>query len=188
LRAEGGADVFERLTKLARLSLVGAEAEARALGHDYLGTEHQLLGILRLGDGVAFDVLDALELSYSRVRADISATVAADVDADALAAIGIDVEAVRRAAEDSFGPGALQRALAGPYRGYGKTPFTGGAKRVMELALGEALSLNHNYIGTEHLLLGLILEGEAVAAQVLRRLAPGADFRILVLDRLRTAS
>ena len=130
--------MFERFTDRARRVVVLAQEEARLLDHNYIGTEHVLLGLIHEGEGVA---------------------------AKALEELGISLEAVRREVEEIIGQGASAPS--------GHIPFTPRAKKVLELALREALQLGHNYIGTEHILLGLIREGEGVAAQVLVRL--GAD-------------
>ncbi|MDN6353346.1 MAG: ATP-dependent Clp protease ATP-binding subunit, partial [Corynebacterium sp.] len=130
--------MFERFTDRARRVVVLAQEEARALNHNYIGTEHILLGLIHEGEGVA---------------------------AKALESMGISLEAVRTEVEDIIGTGGH------PPSGY--IPFTPRAKKVLELALREALQLGHKYIGTEHILLGLIREGEGVAAQVLVKL--GAD-------------
>jgi ATP-dependent Clp protease ATP-binding subunit ClpA len=130
--------VFERFTDRARRVIVLAQEEARLLGHDYVGTEHLLLGLAREGQGVAARVLEVL---------------------------GVRLEALRSQVKEVIGQG--QRAPSG------HIPFTPRAKKVLELSLREALELGHDYIGTEHLLLGLIREGEGVAAQVLVNL--GAD-------------
>jgi ATP-dependent Clp protease ATP-binding subunit ClpC len=130
--------MFERFTDRARRVLVLAQEEARMLDHNYIGTEHILLGLVHEGEGVA---------------------------AKALESLGISLEAVRQQVEEIIGQG--QQAPSG------HIPFTPRAKKVLELSLREALQLGHTYIGTEHILLGLIREGEGVAAQVLVRL--GAD-------------
>jgi ATP-dependent Clp protease ATP-binding subunit ClpA len=130
--------MFERFTDRARRSLFLSQEEARLLNHNYVGTEHLLLGLVSEGQGVA---------------------------AKALESLGISLEAVRAQVEESIGQG--QSAPTG------HISFTPGAKKVLELSLREATQLGHNYIGTEHLLLGLIREGEGVAAQVLAKL--GAD-------------
>ena len=130
--------MFERFTDRARRVVVLAQEEARMLNHNYIGTEHILLGLIHEGEGVA---------------------------AKALEALGISLEAVRSQVEEIIGQG--QQAPSG------HIPFTPRAKKVLELSLREALQLGHNYIGTEHILLGLIREGEGVAAQVLVKL--GAD-------------
>ena len=130
--------MFERFSDRARRVVVLAQEEARMLNHNYIGTEHILLGLIHEGEGVA---------------------------AKALESLGISLEAVRSQVEEIIGQG--QAATTG------HIPFTPRAKKVLELSLREALQLGHNYIGTEHILLGLIREGEGVAAQVLQKL--GAD-------------
>ena len=135
--------MFERFTDRARRVVVLAQDEARMLNHNYIGTEHILLGLIHEGDGVASKALESL---------------------------GIELENVREQVQEIIGQG--QQAPSG------HIPFTPRAKKVLELSLREALQLGHNYIGTEHILLGLIREGEGVAAQVLVKL--GAD-----LNRVR---
>ena len=130
--------MFERFTDRARRVVVLAQDEARGLKHNYIGTEHLLLGLISEGEGVA---------------------------AKALETMGIKGEAVRASVIEIIGEGEK------PVEGH--IPFTPRAKRVFELSLREALQLGHNYIGTEHLLLGLLKEGEGVAAQVLTK--QGAD-------------
>ena len=136
--------MFERFTDRARRVVVLAQEEARDLGHTYIGTEHILLGLLREPEGVA---------------------------AQALEALGIGLDGVRREVREIIGQGEGTTLPT-------HIPFTPRAKKVLELSLREALQLGHNYIGTEHILLGLIREGEGVAAQVLVKL--GAD-----LNRVR---
>src|SRR5665811_462356 len=138
-----GALMFERFTDRARRVVVLAQEEARMLNHNYIGTEHILLGLIHEGEGVA---------------------------AKALESLGISLDAVRSQVQEIIGEG--QQAPSG------HIPVTPRAKKVLELSLREALQLGHNYIGTEHILLGLIREGEGVAAQVLGKL--GAD-----LNRVR---
>src|SRR3990170_4038492 len=135
--------MFERFTDRARRVVVLAQEEARMLSHNYIGTEHILLGLIHEGEGVAAKALESLDISLEAVRAQV---------------------------EEIIGQG--QHAPSG------HIPFTPRAKKVLELSLREALQLGHNYIGTEHILLGLIREGEGVAAQVLVKL--GAD-----LNRVR---
>jgi len=135
--------MFERFTDRARRVVVLAQEEARMLNHNYIGTEHILLGLIHEGEGVA---------------------------AKALESLGIALEGVRAQVEEIIGQGQQSPS--------GHIPFTPRAKKVLELSLREALQLGHNYIGTEHILLGLIREGEGVAAQVLVKL--GAD-----LNRVR---
>jgi len=127
--------VFERFSDPARRVVVVAQEEARLLGHNYIGTEHLLLGLLRDGTGVAARALESLEIRLEAVR--------------------LEVEAI-------IGHGDSAPS--------GHIPFTPRAKKVLELSLREAMELGHDHIGTEHILLGLIREGEGVAAQVLVRL------------------
>ncbi|MEO7007389.1 MAG: ATP-dependent Clp protease ATP-binding subunit [Terrimesophilobacter sp.] len=135
--------MFERFTDRARRVVVLAQEEAKMLNHNYIGTEHILLGLIHEGEGVAAKSLESLDIS---------------------------LDAVREQVQDIIGQGQQQPT--------GHIPFTPRAKKVLELSLREALQLGHNYIGTEHILLGLIREGEGVAAQVLVKL--GAD-----LNRVR---
>ncbi|MFW5933490.1 MAG: Clp protease N-terminal domain-containing protein, partial [Actinomycetota bacterium] len=135
--------MFERFTDRARRVVVLAQEEARMLNHNYIGTEHILLGLIHEGEGVAAKALESMNIS---------------------------LEAVRNQVTEIIGRGQTAPA--------GHIPFTPRAKKVLELSLREALQLGHNYIGTEHILLGLIREGEGVAAQVLQKL--GAD-----LNRVR---
>jgi ATP-dependent Clp protease ATP-binding subunit ClpC len=130
--------VFERFTDRARRAVVLAQEEARMLNHDYIGTEHLLLGLMHEGQGVAAMALDEL---------------------------GISLQSVRETVEQMIGQGPRAPAA--------HIPFTPRAKKVLELSLREAQQLGHHSIGTEHVLLGLVREGEGVAAQALIRL--GAD-------------
>ena len=132
--------MFERFTDQARRVVVVAQEESRKLGHDYIGTEHILLGILGAGESVAVQ---------------------------ALASLGVSLEAAREQVEEIVGRGSHQVS--------GHIPFTPRAKKVLELSLREAIQLGHNYIGTEHILLGLIREGEGVAAQVLDPAGRGSE-------------
>ena len=130
--------MFERFTDRARRVFVLAQEEARTLGHNFLGTEHLLLGLLRESDGMA---------------------------AKALSQLGVRLDDVRERVKETIGPAGSPTI--------GSPPFTPRAKKVLELSLREALQLGHNFLGTEHILLGLVHEGEGVAAQVLVSL--GAD-------------
>ena len=124
--------MFERFTERGRQVIVLAQDEARALRHNYIGTEHLLLGLLREEEGIAARVLESLCIGLDDVRAQVARIVGE----------GEDVTS-------------------------GQIPFTPRAKKVLELSLKEGLSMGHNYIGTEHILLGLAREGEGVAARVL---------------------
>jgi ATP-dependent Clp protease ATP-binding subunit ClpA len=178
--------MFERFTQGAREATVDAQVAARRLGHGHIGTEHLLLGLLET-DGVAATVLAGLGVTAAAVEHEILA----EVDAKALGAIGIDLDEVRRRLEASFGPGALHwhpdpHCRHGRLRPGGHIPFTPRSKKVLELSLREALALKHRYIGTEHILLGLVREGEGLAMLVLTRLGAGAELiRARVLDALR---
>jgi ATP-dependent Clp protease ATP-binding subunit ClpC len=132
--------MFERFTDRARRVVVLAQDEARRLDHDYIGTEHLLLGLLHEGQGVAAQALDGL---------------------------GVDLAEVRRRVGEIIGRG--QHAPSG------HIPFTPRSKKVLELSLREALDLGHDYIGTEHILLGIVREGQGVAAQVLAGMGAGED-------------
>jgi ATP-dependent Clp protease ATP-binding subunit ClpC len=125
--------VFERFTERAKQVVVLAQDEARALSHNYIGTEHILLGLLREEEGLAARVLESLDITVEEVRAQVARII---------------------------GPGDEPIVS-------GQIPFTPRAKKVLELSLREALSLKHNYIGTEHILLGLVRENEGVAARIL---------------------
>ena len=127
--------MFERFTARARRAVVNAQQEARELSHNYIGTEHLLLGLMREPESVAARALQELEISQDAVRERV-----------------------------------IQIIGRGKHPPSGHVPFTPRAKKVLELSLREALQLSHNYIGTEHILLGLIREGEGVAAQVLVKL------------------
>src|SRR5437764_13439004 len=127
--------MFERFTDRARRVVVLAQEEARLLNHNYIGTEHLLLGLIHEGEGLA---------------------------AKALESLGVNLDSVRSQVEDMIGVGT-----ATPQ---GHIPFTPRAKKVLELSLRESLQLGHNYIGTEHILLGLLREGEGVATQVLLKI------------------
>src|SRR5207302_1558886 len=132
VRRKRGYELFERFTERARQVVVLAQDEARALKHNYIGTEHILLGLLREEEGLAARVLESLDITVEEVRAQVARIVGQ----------GDEVTT-------------------------GQIPFTPRAKKVLELALREALSLGHNYIGTEHILLGLVRENEGVAARIL---------------------
>src|ERR1700749_3307937 len=132
VRPRRGFHLFERFTERARQVVVLAQEEARTLKHNYIGTEHILLGLLREEEGLAARVLESLDITVERVRSQVVRIVGS----------GEEVTS-------------------------GQIPFTPRANKVLELALREALSLGHNYIGTEHILLGLVRENEGVAARIL---------------------
>jgi len=136
------ADRFDKFTERARRVLTLAQEEAQRFNHNYIGTEHLLLGLVREGDGVAAKVLSNL---------------------------GVELNKVRSAVEFIIGRGDRQST--------GEIGLTPRAKKVIELAVDEARRLSHSYIGTEHLLLGLVREGEGIAAGVLESLGVNPDFR-----------
>jgi ATP-dependent Clp protease ATP-binding subunit ClpC len=133
--------VFERFTERARRVIILAREEAGRFRHDFVGTEHVLLGLIRDGEGIATAVLQRLGLRLETVKAEV------------------------------------ERALAGFPKTltFGEVPFTPQAKRVLELSIEEARQLGHNYIGTEHLLLGLMKEGQSIAAKILESLGARLD-------------
>jgi len=139
--------MFERFTKQARHVVVLAQEEARRLNHNYIGTEHILLGLLGERGGIACRVLDG---------------------------VGMSLDGAREEVRGAVGPGKKTPT--------GHIPFTPRAKKTLELALREALQLHHNFIGTEHILLGLIREGDGVAAQIMRNHADLLVIRTAVLD------
>ncbi|WP_284681385.1 Clp protease N-terminal domain-containing protein [Sphaerisporangium fuscum] len=167
--------MFERFHQDARQTVVRAQEEARLLAHDYIGTEHLLLSLTRAPEATAGRVLLRYGLDHDRVSTQLGRLLAArpadDLDAGALETIGIDLSAVKEKVEAVFGPGALDRdphARRGrPWRLGGHIPFTGRAKKVLELSLRESLRLGHKYIGDGHILLGLLREGEGLAARII---------------------
>jgi len=157
--------MFERFTNRARQAVVHAQQEARRLHHREIGAEHLLLGILAEQHGVGAQVLAGLGMQTEAVRDAVGRRSPAAPDAEALRTLGIDLEEVRRRAEESFGPGALERRR-GARRGH--IPFTPEAKTALELALRESLRLRNRRIGTEHLLLGLLRRDTRLATALLR--------------------
>jgi ATP-dependent Clp protease ATP-binding subunit ClpA len=143
-QAEG---MFERFTNNARRVVVLSQEEARLLNHNYIGTEHILLGLLGMPESIAGTVLESFGITRDGVRAEV---------------------------EEKIGRGKSQPS--------GHIPFTPRAKKTLELSLREAIAIKHNYIGTEHILLGLIREGEGVATQIMREHADLLDIRAAVLN------
>ena len=181
--------MFERFTEAARTAVVRAQQEAEALGHDRIGSEHLLLGLA--GDrGIAADVLGSLGADHAALRAAVRSAPRNGLDADALAAIGIDLDEVRRRAEESFGPGALAGGRAcrrGAHRG--QRPFTPRAKRTLERSVREASALRAGHLGPEHILLGLAGEHASGAAAALRRCGTSPNaVRAATLRALRDAA
>jgi ATP-dependent Clp protease ATP-binding subunit ClpC len=141
--------VFERFTERARQVVVLAQAEALALKHNYIGTEHILLGLLREEEGLGARVLESFDITLRDARAQVERIVGQ----------GDEVTA-------------------------GQIPFTPRAKKVLELALRESLSLGHNYVGTEHILLGIVRENEGVAARILLDYADAEEIRTEIIRML----
>ncbi len=188
--------MFERFTTAAREVVIGAQHEARRMGHSHVGTEHLLLALLQPDSGSPYELLTHAGLDAAEARASVERLVAAgdearastlgEDDAAALEAIGIDLAAIRAKLEEAFGPGALDpppasrgRGLFGrrrkPARLGGHLPFTGRAKKTLELSLREAIALKHKWIGGEHLLLGLLREGNGLASTVIRAAGVNPD-------------
>lgn len=203
--------MFELFTAGARAALLEAQAEARDLGHDRIGSEHVLIGLLRLPASdtpgnpapneeadVGRSVLADCGITLDRVRAEIQSVARAEAwdlteaDTDALRAIGIDVDEVRRRVEETFGSGALDTpATAGRWSSTApramRPEFTSSAKHVFEVAVRESIRLGHRHIGTEHVLLALASEG--LAAEMLRTLGAEPDrVRDHVLEQLGLAA
>ncbi|MEW2440502.1 Clp protease N-terminal domain-containing protein [Micromonospora marina] len=169
--------MFERFTDRARTVVHHALDEARAEGRRPVGTEHLLLGVLADRDSLAVRLLASGGVDADALRAGVARHLAQGVDglgaadAAALREIGIDLAAIVARIEESFGPDALREAAPRPRRWWRRGPhhgtFSPRAKKVLELSLREALRLRHRHIGTEHILLGLLREGNGPAAAVL---------------------
>ncbi|MDZ5447337.1 Clp protease N-terminal domain-containing protein [Micromonospora sp. 4G57] len=192
--------MFERFTDRARDVVRRARDEARAEGQRPVGTEHLLLGVLADDGNLAVRVLTDLGVRADDLRAAVRRHVArggvglGDADAAALREIGIDLAAIVARIEESFGPDALREAVPAPRRRWGRRRYAGGpfsprSKKVLELSLREAIRLRHHHIGTEHILLGLLREGQGLAALVLTEAGVDLDdLRRRVETALRTAA
>lgn len=198
--------MFERFTDAARDAVIRAQEEARELDQSPIGTQHVLLALLADPAGPVAAALRDRGVDAASVRAEIlrrdgagpgsSPAAIAESDAEdaaALKAIGIDLDAVRRAIEENFGPGALRLPRATPPRkgllrrfsaGSRHLPFSPRAKKVLELSLREALRLKHNFIASEHIMLGILREGSGPAAQILAE--AGVDFDAVRADLTRS--
>jgi ATP-dependent Clp protease ATP-binding subunit ClpC len=161
--------MYEKFTIEAKRVIITAQSEAVALGHDFIGTEHVLLGLVGVEGSVADEVLSVHAVTAARAREETVriltdagvANTGGQPMADALATLGIDVEQIRRRADETFGPGRFV---------YPRPPFTTRAKSLLERSLREAVALGHDHVGPEHLLLGLIGDAEGVAARTLTAL------------------
>jgi ATP-dependent Clp protease ATP-binding subunit ClpA len=197
--------MFERFTNESREVVIAAQDEARRLRHRYIGTEHLLLALMRPTSGVTSDLLRQAGLTRERVIADLELALGeqgyiGSIDAAALEAIGIDLDAVRAKLEETFGPGALDPLPPPRKRGLfrrpvparpptGHIPFTPRSKKVLELSLREAVHLNNKFIASQHLLLGLLREDGGLAAKILADSGVDfADLRERVVASLKQAA
>jgi ATP-dependent Clp protease ATP-binding subunit ClpA len=161
--------VFDIFTDRAKRAIVASQDEAIALGHDFIGTEHILLGLAGTQDSPVGEVLGEAGVALPRAREETVRILEASgvfgngaQDAkDALSTLGIDVEEIQKRADDTFGPGAFR---------FPRPAYTPRAKKALELTLRESRALEHDHIGTEHILLGILAEGEGVAITVLNAL------------------
>ncbi|SDT79349.1 Clp protease N-terminal domain-containing protein [Actinoplanes derwentensis] len=198
--------MFERFTKAARDTVIGAQQQAATLGQHTIGTEHTLLALVAGEDPTIRAALHSAagEVDEQFVRAAIIRHLGGDTpaqsiadrdaeDAEVLKSIGIDLEAVRAAIEENFGAGALRLPRPAPKKkgifgrlsaGYQHRPFSARNKKVLELSLREALRLKHNYIAPEHIMLGILREGQGLAMLILTE--RGVDFDV-ARDRLTRA-
>ncbi|MFI9388758.1 Clp protease N-terminal domain-containing protein [Kutzneria sp. NPDC052558] len=176
--------MFEKFTDRAKRVLVLAQDEAMGQGHDYIGTEHVLVGLAGVRGTVAGEVLHDKGVTPHSLRTEVARVREAEgvrsqgpqAAVDALAAIGIDVEEIRRRADETFGPGRFH---------FPRPPFSRRAKRVLEHTLRSSVELGSATIGTEHILLGLLAEGEGHAVTVLHNLDVDVDsIKPAVLERL----
>ncbi|MFI9330836.1 Clp protease N-terminal domain-containing protein [Kitasatospora sp. NPDC052868] len=167
--------MFERFTESARRVVGRARQEAGELQHGYVGTEHLLLAILTEPEDPAAAVLIGAGLDHETAQRAVRRLLGAGDDAQALAAIGVDLDAVREAVESVFGEGALDAPAEEPQgRGWFRSeskgrrgPFTARAKKTLELSLRESLRLKSGHIAVGHLLLGLMREGDGLGARVI---------------------
>lgn len=212
--------MFERFTQSARQVVIGAQDEARSLGHSWIGTEHLLLAALRRAEEPGAATLVRLGVSSENCRAAVASVVSGQgsalgpEDAEALKAFGIDLEEIRRRAEGAFGDGALdapagdpgdrprrsrpfgrrRRKDAGPGASaapetWGHIPFTGRAKKALELALREAVARKERHIGVEHVVLALLRGDDKISQGMFQQLGVAPkEMRELVLADLRTAA
>ncbi|SHN33056.1 Clp protease N-terminal domain-containing protein [Cryptosporangium aurantiacum] len=196
--------MFERFTKEARELVLDARDQARRLRHPLIGTEHLLLAMLAHDDVRANTVLRDAGLEYDRVRADIqravgtSGRVLTDEDAEALRSIGIDLDAVLASVERTLGPDSWptpvpeeeeRRGLFGRSKRSGTSRFAPRSKKVLELALREAIHLQSREINSDFILLGLIREGEGLGAKVIVDAGVNLDdLRRATLDHLKKAA
>ena len=193
--------MFERFTKAARFSVTRAQGEARRLRHRHIGSEHLLLALLTEPEPAPVRAtLEAYGLTHAVAEAQLVRILGSqELDSDALKSVGVDLDDIRRRAESEFGPGALEPDPPTTLKGRrlrrqerltgGHIPFTDDAKLTLELALREATALGHNYIGSEHLLLGLIRGTTGFGLRVIQ--AQGIESSTLrsdVIERLQKSA
>jgi ATP-dependent Clp protease ATP-binding subunit ClpA len=185
--------MFERFTHEARAAVIGAQGLARAMKSAEISAQHLLLA-LQDADDTAARVLGRVGVERDAVVSDITAL--GEADAAALDRLGIDLEAVRSQVDATFGPGALDQPLPRPSGGLLRRllgehiPFTGEAKKALESSLREARRLEHAYLGTEHILLGLVANDHGSVVGTFRRLGvpdPYATVRAAVIEELSRA-
>ncbi|MGE2733728.1 Clp protease N-terminal domain-containing protein [Mycolicibacterium vaccae] len=168
--------MFERFSRHARAAVVAAEQSAHELDAARIRPEHLLLGVLQTAGADLTAVLSNCGVTAEAVRRQLPGAGFDDEDADALRSIGIDVEAVREKVDQTFGPDTFDHALP-PSRGRGCVGFSKASKKVMELALREALAHKHNWIGCEHMVLGLLRGGDDAALGLLTARVDTAELR-----------
>ena len=188
--------MFERFSEAARGAVVTAQEEARRTGADAIGAQHVLYGVAADPTGAASTVLDRLGVHATQVAERVARV--RSLDAEALGSLGIDLTEVRRRAEDTFGPGALdrprrqRRGLFGRRTSSGgRLPFTAEATHTLELSLREAVASGHRSLDTGHLLLGLLGTEQGTAKRVLEQLGVTAtteEIRTMVLAELKRAA
>ena len=183
--------MFERFTGKARLAVVEAQRLASERNADEIRTEHLLAALYAVPDHLALTVLEAFSVDKEVVQREIDRLRPGGrpaIDAEALSTLGIDLDEVRRQVEEAFGPGALDRtraALGGRGRRlFGNVPFERTTKKALELALREALRLKHDYIGTEHILLGLIHAEAGAAHHILAARGVRLDAARVIVEEL----
>jgi ATP-dependent Clp protease ATP-binding subunit ClpA len=182
--------VFERFTQKARDVVTGAQGVARRQGSETIGSEHMLGALVEVEGNLALMVLEAFSVRPADVEAELERIREGGPnpsDADALATLGIDLDEVRRQIEEAFGPGALDRTRAARDRGRrfdGHVPFGKDAKKVLALALREAVALKHNYIGCEHILLGMLHDDTGAAGRFLRGRGVRQDAARIIVEEL----
>jgi ATP-dependent Clp protease ATP-binding subunit ClpA len=183
--------MFERFTQKARDVVTGTQERALREGADSIGTEHLLAALYEVPDNLALVVLEAFSVRRDDVEAELvrlrDGRTATPSDAEALSALGIDLDEVRRQVEEAFGPGALDRTRAASGRGRqfdGRVPFGKDTKKALALALREAVALKHNYIGCEHLLLGMLHDDTGAAGQFLRARGVRQDAARIIVEEI----